>query len=111
MNTIVENFNLNKWVGQEQARKMLMQAGYRGHAPYVTYLFFRMVMPIAMLLMALFYVFVVVKLDQPTMIKIGISIGAAYFGMLSPNLFLKNKITAAARRRSSAHFRMRSTCC
>src|SRR5271170_4060346 len=92
MNTIVENFNLSKWVGQEQARVMLVQAGYRGQAPYVTYLFFRMVMPIAMLLMALFYVFVVIQLDQPTMIKIGIGIGAAYFGMLSPNLFLKNKI-------------------
>jgi tight adherence protein C len=71
---------------------MLLQAGYRGQAPYVTYLFFRMVMPVAMLLASLFYVFVVVKLDQPTMIKIGISIGAAYFGMLSPNLFLKNRI-------------------
>jgi tight adherence protein C len=40
----------------------------------------------------LFYVFVVVQLNQPPLIKIGISIGAAYFGMLSPNLFLKNKI-------------------
>jgi tight adherence protein C len=69
-----------------------VQAGYRGHAPYVTYLFFRMVMPIAMLLISLFYVFVVIKLDQPTLIKIGIGIGAAYFGMLSPNLYLKNKI-------------------
>ena len=92
MKTIVENFNLSKWVGQEQARIMLVRAGYRGQAPYVTYLFFRMVMPIAMLLASLFYVFVVIQLDQPTMIKIGIGIGAAYFGMLSPNLFLKNKI-------------------
>jgi tight adherence protein C len=92
MKTVVENFNLSKWVGQEQAHAMLLQAGYRGQAPYVTYLFFRMVMPVAMLLASLFYVFVVVKLDQPTMIKIGISIGAAYFGMLSPNLFLKNRI-------------------
>jgi tight adherence protein C len=92
MKTIVENFNLSKWVGQEQARVMLVQAGYRGQAPYVTYLFFRMVMPVAMLLASLFYVFVVIQLDQPTMIKIGIGIGAAYFGMLSPNLFLKNKI-------------------
>jgi tight adherence protein C len=92
MRTIVENFNLSKWVGQEEARAMLLQAGYRGQAPYVTYLFFRMVMPIAMLLMTLFYIFVVIKLQQPTMIKIGISIGAAYFGMLSPNLFLKNRI-------------------
>ncbi|MGB7100356.1 MAG: type II secretion system F family protein [Xanthobacteraceae bacterium] len=92
MKTIVENFNLSKWVGQEQARTMLVQAGYRGQAPYVTYLFFRMVMPVAMLLASLFYVFVVIQLNQPTMIKIGIGIGAAYFGMLSPNLFLKNKI-------------------
>jgi len=92
MKTIVENFNLSKWVGQEQARTMLVQARYRGQAPYVTYLFFRMVMPVAMLLASLFYVFVVIQLDQPTMIKIGIGIGAAYFGMLSPNLFLKNKI-------------------
>jgi tight adherence protein C len=92
MKTIVENFNLSKWVGQEKARAMLVQAGYRGQAPYVTYLFFRMVMPVAMLLLSLFYVFVVIKLDQPMLIKLGIGIGAAYFGMLSPNLFLKNKI-------------------
>ena len=92
MKTIVENFNLSKWVGQEQARIMLVQAGYRGQAPYVTYLFFRMVMPITMLILSLFYVFVVLELHQPPLIKIGIGIGAAYFGMLSPNLFLKNKI-------------------
>jgi len=92
MKTVVENFNLSKWVGQEEAHTMLVQAGYRGQAPYVTYLFFRMVMPIAMLVASLFYVFVVLELNQPPLIKIGISIGAAYFGMLSPNLFLKNKI-------------------
>ena len=92
MKTIVENFNLSKWVGQEEARTMLVQAGYRGQAPYVTYLFFRMVMPLAMLVASLLYVFVVLELNQPPLIKIGIAIGAAYFGMLSPNLFLKNKI-------------------
>ncbi len=92
MKTIVENFNLSKWVGQEEARTMLVQAGYRGQAPYITYLFFRMVMPLVMLVVSLFYVFLVLHLDQPPLIKIGIAIGAAYFGMLSPNLFLKNKI-------------------
>jgi len=92
MKTIVENFNLSKWVGQEEAHIMLVQAGYRGQAPYVTYLFFRMVMPITMLILSLFYVFVVLELHQPPLIKIGIAIGAAYFGMLSPNLFLKNRI-------------------
>src|SRR5713226_9859165 len=48
MQTIVEQFNLSKWVGQEEARTLLVQAGYRGQAPYVTYLFFRMVMPAIM---------------------------------------------------------------
>ena len=92
MKTVVENFNLSKWVGQEEARAKLVQAGYRGQAPYVTYLFFRMVMPVAMMAATLFYVFVVIDLDQPLLIKLGIAIGAAYFGILSPNLFLKNKI-------------------
>ena len=43
MKTAVERFNLAKWVGQEQARDKLVQAGYRGQSPYVAYLFFRMV--------------------------------------------------------------------
>src|SRR6478609_5630696 len=58
MQRVVEGFNLNKWVGQDEARAKLVQAGYRGHAPYVTYLFFRMTMPVAMLVGSLFYVFV-----------------------------------------------------
>jgi tight adherence protein C len=92
MKRVVDDFNLNKWLGQEQARTLLMQAGFRGQAPYVTYLFFRMAMPIVMLLASLFYIFVVLKLDYPLMMKLAISIGAAYFGMYSPNLFLKNKV-------------------
>src|ERR1700751_5335417 len=40
MKTAVERFNLAKWVGQEEARDKLVQAGYRGQSPYVAYLFF-----------------------------------------------------------------------
>jgi tight adherence protein C len=92
MKRAVDNFNLTKWVGQEQAHAMLMQAGYRGQAPYITYLFFRMTMPVVMLLGSLFYIFVVINLDYPPMVKFGVCIGCAYLGMHSPNLFLKNKI-------------------
>jgi tight adherence protein C len=92
MKTVVENFNLTKWVGQEQARAMLMQAGFRGPAPYVTYLFFRMAMPIVMLFGSLFYIFVVIDLDYAPSLKFAMCIGCAYLGMQSPNLFLKNKI-------------------
>jgi len=92
MKTIVDNFNLRRWVGEEQALTMLLQAGYRGQAPYVTYLFFRMAMPIVMLIGSLIYIFFVIDLDYPPMVKFGMCIGCAYFGMQSPNLFLKNKI-------------------
>jgi len=93
MKRAVDDFNLSKWVGQEEARQLLVQAGYRGQAPYVTYLFFRMTMPVVMLLGSLFYIFVVLNLDYPPMLKIAICIGCAYFGMHCPNLYLKNKIT------------------
>ena len=92
MKRVVDDFNLNKWLGQEHARTLLMQAGFRGQAPYVTYLFFRMTMPIVMLLVSLFYMFIVLKVGYPLMVKLAIAIGAAYFGMYSPDLFLKNKI-------------------
>jgi tight adherence protein C len=92
MKRAVDNFNLTKWVGQEEARGKLMQAGFRGQAPYVTFLFFRMTMPVVMLLVSLFYIFVVLDLDYPPLIKIGVSIGCAYLGMQSPSLYLKNKI-------------------
>jgi tight adherence protein C len=90
--TIVDRFNLTKWVGQEEARLKLVQAGYRGQAPYVTFLFVRMIMPIAAFLFAVMYLFVLLKLDYPNMVKIGICIGAAYIGMHLPLLLLKNKI-------------------
>jgi tight adherence protein C len=90
--TIVDRFNLSKWVGQEEARLKLIQAGYRGQAPYVTYLFVRMVTPVACFLFAVIYLFVVLKFDQPATIKLGICIAAAYVGMQLPLLLLKNKI-------------------
>jgi tight adherence protein C len=90
--TVVDNFNLNKWFGQEEARLKLVQAGYRGHAPYVTYLFFRMVTPVAAFLLAAFYLFVMVNFNQPGTVKLGICLGAAYLGMHLPLMFLKNKI-------------------
>jgi tight adherence protein C len=92
ISAIVDNFNLSKWVGQEEARLKLIQAGYRGHAPYVTYLFFRMVTPITAFAFALIYLFVVLDFDQPPMIKLGLCIGAAYLGMHLPLMFLKNRI-------------------
>ncbi len=93
MKTVVERFNLTKWLAQEQAREKLVQAGYRGQAPYITYLFFRMMMPVVVMPVTAFYLFVVIELDQPMLIKISMCVFAAYAGIQLPYLFLKNKIT------------------
>src|SRR5204863_8634013 len=92
MKRVVDQFNLTKWVGQEEAREKLIQAGYRGQAPYVTYLFFRLVSPVVAFVVSISYVFFLIDLAQPATVKVGIALGATYVGMQLPWLFLKNKI-------------------
>ena len=93
MQTVVEQFNLTKWVGQEAARAKLMQAGYRGQGPYVAFLFFRMIVPLVMLVGSLIYVFALAQLEMAPSMKLGVCLLATYLGMQLPFLFLKNKIT------------------
>jgi tight adherence protein C len=90
---VVEDFNLGKWLAQEAAREKLIMAGYRGHAPYITFLFFRAVTPIVLFIGAVLYVFLISHLEKPMPIKIGICVGAAYAGLQAPMLFLKNAIS------------------
>ncbi|RJF75148.1 type II secretion system F family protein [Rhodopseudomonas palustris] len=90
---VVEDLNLAKWVAQESARDKLVMAGYRGQAPYITFLFFRMVMPIAFGIASAVYVFLLSNLQQTTPVKVGICLAAVFLGMQAPMLFLKNAIT------------------
>jgi len=90
---VVEGFNLGKWVAQEAARDKLVMAGYRGQAPYVTFLFFRLVAPILFGVGAVIYVFLISQMQQSTPIKIGMCVAAVFLGMQAPMLFLQNAIT------------------
>jgi tight adherence protein C len=90
---VVEDLNLTKWVAQEAALQKLVMAGYRGQAPYVTFLFFRAVTPIVMLIAAALYVFVLTHMEKSLPVKLGICIAAAFLGLQAPMLFLKNAIT------------------
>ena len=93
MQTVVEKFNLSSLLGEETMRSLLVQAGYRGEGPYVVFLFFRMVAPVVMLATTAFYVFVLLKLDYPWTVNVGICIAATYIGIYLPNLFVRNKIS------------------
>jgi tight adherence protein C len=92
MRLIVEKLNLRKHLGEDTARATLVKAGYRGQAPQFAYLFFRMVAPIAMFVFSLVYMFVIIRFEQPLMIKVALAIGAAWLGLKIPDLFLKNMI-------------------
>src|SRR6478735_63840 len=71
---VVEDFNLTKWLAHEAARDKLIMSGYRGQAPYVTFLFFRALTPIVMLIGTALYVFVIANLGYSTLVKIGICV-------------------------------------
>lgn len=93
MKRIVDDFSLKKWLGTESAKLQLMKAGFRGPQAEVTFLFFRLVVPIALFIVALLYVFVLLEGDYPFLIKIGGAIGAAYAGIKAPEIFLKNTMS------------------
>jgi tight adherence protein C len=90
---VVEDFNLTKYLAQESAFEKLTLAGYRGHAPYVTFLFFRLVTPIVLFIVSIIYVFAIAHMERPLPIKIGICVGMAYLGLQAPMLFLRNVIS------------------
>jgi len=92
MQFVVERLNLREWLGEEEARSLLIQAGYRGQAPYIGFLFFRMLAPIAMFLFAIVYMFAIIDLQQPLMVKVAVAFGAAWLGMRIPTLFIRNRI-------------------
>jgi tight adherence protein C len=89
---IVEKFKLGQWLGTDNAKLMLSQAGYRGQGAEIGFLFFRLVMPIGLFLFTLFYAFFINDFKQPVMIRIGAAIGGAYIGMKLPEIFLGNII-------------------
>src|SRR6516162_3021171 len=78
---VVEDFNLTKWLAQESAIEKLVMAGYRGHAPYITFLFARAVTPLVLLIGAVIYVFLIALLNKSLTIKIGIWVAVAYLGL------------------------------
>ena len=72
---VVADFNLTKWLAQEEARDKLVMAGYRGEAPYLTFLFFRLLTPIILFVFAVVYVFFILKLDYGLAINSAICLG------------------------------------
>ena len=90
MKSIVERYQLHRWLGTDTAKRKLMMAGYRGQGAETAFLFFRLVVPSAAVITALFYLFVLEAIDTSYLMRFGLVIGAAYAGIKAPELFLVN---------------------
>jgi tight adherence protein C len=91
MQNVVKQFNLTKHLGTEDAKERLQTAGHRGQGAMAAFLFFRLVVPIGMLVVATFYLFVVKDFGQPVTVRILIVLVATFIGIKLPELFLKNQ--------------------
>ncbi len=90
MQDIVDQLKLRQMFDNDEVRDKLKRAGLRGQAPLVAYMFFRVAVPLMVLAVSLFYLFVVGALSYPPLIKLLISLGAAFVGSYLPNLFIEN---------------------
>src|ERR1700744_3997513 len=98
MKATLDRFKLGNALEGENSREKLAQAGYRGQAPVVTFMFFRFVMPFIVFVVVLFYTFLVLHLSWSPLEKFAAAFVGALVGFYVPDLFVNNMI---ARRQAS----------
>ena len=90
MKQVVDRFKLGDWLGTETAKMQLVRAGFRGAGSEVTFLFFRLVVPIAFMAISAFYLFVINDFGLSLSLRLGGIILATFLGIKSPEIFLRN---------------------
>ena len=92
MRSLVERLSLRKALLDDKGEEKLKQAGFRSEAATTTFLFARFVLPFGFLALAIFYIFVVLKIDRPLPFKLGICLGIAYVGFYLPVILVSNAL-------------------
>jgi tight adherence protein C len=93
MRRVVDRLNLRKALADEKTEAKLRNAGYRGQAPLVVFLFARATLPILFLGVAALYLFVLNDFGQSALIRIAICVVFAAFGFYAPNVYISNVVT------------------
>ena len=98
MKSTLDRLKLSNMLESEDTKDKLAQAGYRGQAPLIAFMFFRFVMPGLVFVIMLFYLFVVTHFHYAVMMKVTASFAGALVGYYLPDLFISN---VTARRQQS----------
>jgi tight adherence protein C len=93
MKATLERFKLSNILESEGTRDKLTQAGKRGQAPLVAFMFFRFVMPPIVFLVALFYLFVMTHFAWTGVNKFLAAVGLGLLGFFMPDMFVSNMIS------------------
>ena len=91
MKNIVDRLKLASWLGTDTAKMRLAMAGYRSKQAETAFLFFRLVSPIVLFIVAMFYAFAVIGDRYSLLIRMGGVVFALYLGIKLPEIFLKNQ--------------------
>ncbi len=93
MSKLVDKLNLRNAIADENTFIRLKMAGYRRQSHVYVFLFFRVVLPLFLLLVAAVYVFGISGMDRPFMIKLLLVLLVGYAGFYTPNMFISNAIS------------------
>ena len=93
MSQVLGRLNLMNQIEDRQLRMRLAAAGWRGHAPAVTFVFGRVLLPIVLALVAAFLVFVLDMFQLAPAMKLVAVMGGAGIGYYVPNVIVKNATT------------------
>jgi len=92
MKATLDRFKLGNVLESENSRDKLAQAGYRGQAPLITFMFFRFVMPFMVFVVVLIYTFLILHLSWSPVMKFAAAFVGAAIGFYLPDLFVGNMI-------------------
>ena len=90
MANMVDKLNLRKALADEKTFLNLKMAGFRKQSHIYVFLFFRVVLPLVMLLIAAIYVFGISNMERTFMIKLLIVLLVGYAGFYAPNMYISN---------------------
>ena len=93
MSRVLGRLNLMNQLEDRDLRMRLAAAGWRGHAPAVTFVFGRVLLPIVVALVVAFLVFGLGMFNLETSMRLVAVMGGACAGYYVPNVIVKNATT------------------
>ncbi len=92
MKAVLDRLKLDNLLGSKELRDKMAQAGWRGQAPIITFVFMRLALPLVFPLIAAIFVFGGENLDLQFEVKLLICLGAGVVGLYVPNIAVQNVI-------------------